>query len=123
MKLKMIVMFIFLLAVVSLSGCTHFQQALIGEEKAFPETKPENVEVFFSSDKPQHSFQEVSFIVVEENSEKEAVEFLKKKAASVGADALLNCEVKVFTYVVVFIIIPIPINSFHAAGVAVKYTN
>ena len=103
-------------------GCTHFQQTLTGEEKAFPATNTENVQVFVPHAGPQRAFQEVGYIVAEENSEKKAVEFLKKRAAGMGADALIESEVLVYTYVVVFIIIPIPFNVYHASGIAVRYT-
>ena len=123
MKLKIIMVVLVLAAMGGAAGCTHFQQTLIGEEKTFPATKAENVEVFLTHANPQRAFQEISYIVVEEGSEKKAVEFLKKKAASVGADALVDCSVRVRTYVILFIFIPIPINAYHVSGVAVKYTN
>jgi hypothetical protein len=106
-----------------ITGCTHFQQTLLTDEKPLAASKSEDIQIFFSVEKPAQTFKELGSLVVTEDNEKEAVLFLKKKAAAMGADALLNCEVHVHTYVLVFIIIPIPIHSYTASAIAVKYTS
>ncbi len=123
MRLSQISFLLIVVALMFLLGCTHFQQTLTGEEQSFSATKPENIEVYFSNAVPTRPYKEVGYIVAEKENTNDAVAFIKEKAASMGADALLNCEVKVHTLVIVIIIFPIPISNYIASGVAVKYTN
>jgi hypothetical protein len=112
-----------LVAAVLLAGCTHFQQTLIGDEQTYPPTNAEAIQVFFPNETPTKPYKEIGYIVCDKDKTKDAVDFIKEKAATMGADALLNCEVRVYTQVLLFVIIPIPIHTYIASGVAVKYTN
>ncbi len=112
-----------ILASVLLAGCTPFQQTLIGDERGFPAKQPGDVKVFLASQTPPQPYKEVGAIVATESSEEAAVSFLQEKAAAMGADALMNCEVRVHTMVLLIIIIPIPEHKYTASAVAVKYTN
>lgn len=123
MNAKTIVLSVLLVVVVMAAGCTHFQQTLTGEERTYAATRTEDVRVFFTNETPTKSYKEIGYIVAAENEPKDAVDFIKEKAATMGADALLNCEVRVHTQVLLFIIIPIPVHTYIASGVAVKYTN
>jgi hypothetical protein len=123
MSTKKIFFLILIATSVFLVGCTHFQKTLIADEQTYPATNPENIKVFLSSETPKNTYKEIGFIVASKDNSKEAVNFLKDEAAKMGADALLNCEVRVHTSVMLFIFIPIPINTITASGVAVKYTN
>jgi hypothetical protein len=116
-------LFTVLVAMFLMAGCTHFQQTLIGDEQTYAPTKPEDVRVYLSTETPTRAYKEVGFIVADKDNPTDAVNFIKEKAAKMGADALLNCEVRVYTYVVLIIVIPIPIHSYIASGVAVKYTS
>lgn len=113
---------VFLLLMLS-AGCTHFQQTLIGDEQTYPPTKLEDIKVFFSNESPDRKYKEVGYIVADKPKTDDAVKFIKEKAAQMGADAIVNCEVRVYTFVILFIIIPVPQHSYIASGVAVKYTN
>ena len=123
MSLKKMFYLILFITSVFLVGCTHFQKTLIADEQTFTETMPESIKVFLSSETPKNTYKEIGFIVASKDNPKEAVSFLKQEAAKMGADALLNCEVRVHTSVILFIFIPIPVNTITASGVAVKYTN
>jgi hypothetical protein len=112
-----------ILASVLMAGCTAFQQSLTGEEKTLLATSKDDVKVFLSSQTLPRPYKEVGTIVVTLSSEDAAVAFLKEKAAAMGADALMNCEVRVHTAVLVILVFPIPIHSYVATAVAVKYTN
>lgn len=104
-----------------LSGCTSYQSTLTNEERTYPATVAENVRVFFQGEITPTAT-EIGQIVVREESEKEGIEFLRKKAAEMGADGLINVEVKIQTQVVFIIVIPIPIHSYFVSGTAVKIT-
>jgi hypothetical protein len=106
-----------------MTGCTTFQQSLTGDEKTFPPRRAEDVKVFLASETLPQPYKEVGSIVVTLSNEKDAVSFLKEKAAAMGADALMNCEVRVHTFVVVVLIIPIPIHEYVATAVAVKFSD
>lgn len=93
-------------------------------QKTFPATKPEGIEVFFPNETPGQSYEEVGYIIARKGSEKDAMAFLKDHAAKMGADALLNCEVRVHRRLVIIIIfIPIFEDTYIASGVGIKYTN
>jgi uncharacterized protein YbjQ (UPF0145 family) len=103
-------------------GCTSYQATLTNEERSYPATVADNVRIYFQGEKIPTAT-EIGHIVVLEDSEKKGVDFLKGKAAEMGADGLINVEVKIQTQVVFFVIIPIPIHSYFASGTAVKFTN
>ena len=123
MNSRTIVLPVFISALLLLAGCTHFQQTLIGDEQTYAATKTEDVQVFFANETPTKPYKEVGYVVAADDKTADAVDFIKEKAAKMGADALLNCEVRVHTSVLLFIIIPIPMHTYIASGVAIKYTN
>jgi uncharacterized protein YbjQ (UPF0145 family) len=114
----------FALSLMVLVGCTHFHQTLIGEEKTFPATKSQSIEVFLSNEAPVRDYEEVGYIVAQKGSEEAAIAFLKDRAAKMGADALLKCEVRVHRRLLIIILfIPIFEDTYIASGVAIKYTD
>ena len=123
MSTRVIVPLISILLLVFIAGCTSFQQTLTGDEKVLTARQPAEVKVFLSSQTLPHSYTEVGEIVATLSSEEAVVSFLREKAAAMGADAIMNCEVRVHTAVIWIVIIPIPVHSYIARGVAVKYTN
>jgi uncharacterized protein YbjQ (UPF0145 family) len=104
-----------------LAGCTPYQATMTNEERSYPATVPDKVQIFLQGEKTPAAT-EIGHIVVLENSEKEGVEFLQRKAAEMGADAVINVEVKIQTQVIFIIIIPIPIHSYFVSGTAIKTT-
>jgi uncharacterized protein YbjQ (UPF0145 family) len=104
-----------------LLGCTSYQATLTNEERTYPATVADKVRVFFQGENIPPAT-EIGQIVVSEKSEKEGVEFLQRKAAEMGADGVINVEVKNQTQVVFIIIIPIPIHSYFVSGTAIKIT-
>ena len=104
-----------------LMGCTSYQATLTNEERSYPATVADKVRIFFQGEQTPAAM-EVGQIVVREKSEKEGVEFLQRKAAEMGADGLINVEVRIQTQVVFIIIFPIPIHSYFVSGTAIKNT-
>ena len=104
-----------------LTGCTPYQATMTNEERSYPATVPDKVQIFLQGETTPTAT-EIGHIVVLEKSEKEGVEFLQRKAAEMGADAVINVEVKIQTQVVFIIIIPIPIHSYFVSGTAIKTT-
>jgi uncharacterized protein YbjQ (UPF0145 family) len=116
---KWLLLLTFVLCIV---GCTPFHMTLTNDEVSSPATSPEKVQVFFQGEKIQ-PVKELGSIVVSGNSEKEGVQFLKEQAAKIGADAVINLEVRIQTQTLFILIIPIPVHSYFVSGTAVKYTN
>ena len=102
-----------------LTGCTPYQATLTNEERSYPATVPEKVQIFLQGETTPTAT-EIGHIVVAENSEKEGIEYLQRKAAEMGADGVINVELKIQTRVVFFYIIPIPIHSYFVSGTAIK---
>lgn len=108
---------------VAADGCTHFQQTLTAEERTYTATRPRDIFMYFSNELPTAQYKEIGYIVAAKDDPADAVDFVKEQAAKMGANALVNCEVRVHTQVLFLLIIPIPVHTYIASGVAVKYTN
>ena len=104
-----------------LLGCTSYQPTLTNEERSYPATIADKVQIFFQGETPPTAT-EIGQIVVNEKSEKEGIEYLQRKAAEMGADGVINVEVEIHTQVLFIIIIPIPIDSYFVSGTAIKIT-
>jgi len=102
-----------------LTGCTPYQATLTNEERSYPATVPEKVQIFLQGETTPTAT-EIGHIVVAEKSESKGIELLQRKAAEMGADGVINVEIKVQTRVVFIIIIPIPIHSYFVSGTAIK---
>jgi uncharacterized protein YbjQ (UPF0145 family) len=104
---------------VCLAGCTPYQATLTNEERPYPATVPEKVQIFLQGETTPAAT-EIGHIVVAENSEKEGIEYLQRKAAEMGADGVINVEVQIQTRVVFIVFVPIPIHSYFVSGTAIK---
>jgi uncharacterized protein YbjQ (UPF0145 family) len=101
-------------------GCTQYQHTLIADEQSYPATSPEKIAVYFSSEKQSLAYKEIGAISCTQVAEAtDIVNKLKQKAAEMGADAILNCEVQITLIPGPF---SIPVTYYTASGVAVKYT-
>ncbi len=123
MNANKIVVLLLMMAGFVIAGCTHFQETLTADEQTYAATRPQDVRVYFTNETPAKQYKEIGYIVAAKDEPADAVEFVKEKAAKMGADALLNCEVRVHTSVILILIIPVPVHTYIASGVAVKYTN
>jgi uncharacterized protein YbjQ (UPF0145 family) len=94
---------------------------LTNEERSYPATAAEKVQIFLQGETTPTAT-EIGHIVVLEKSEKDGIEYLQKKAAEMGADGVINVEVKIETQVLFILIIPIPIHSYFVSGTAIKTT-
>lgn len=104
-----------------LIGCTPYQTTLTNEERSYPATAADKVQIFLQGETTPAAT-EIGQIVVLDKSEKAGIEYLQEKAAEMGADGVINVEVKVQTQVLFIIIIPIPIHSYFVSGTAIKIT-
>jgi uncharacterized protein YbjQ (UPF0145 family) len=103
-----------------LIGCTPYQTTLTNAERSYPPTVADKVQLFLQGETTPAAT-EIGVIVVLEDSEEKGVTYLQRKAAEMGADGVVNVEVKVQTRIL-FIPIPIPINSYFVSGTAIKFT-
>src|SRR3989339_266524 len=76
-----------------LTGCTPYQATLTNEERPYPATVPEKVQIFLQGETTPTAT-EIGHIVVAEKSEMKGIELLQKKAAEMGADGVVNVEIK-----------------------------
>jgi uncharacterized protein YbjQ (UPF0145 family) len=104
-----------------LIGCTPWQSTLTNEERSFPPTAAEKVQIFLQGESVPAS-KEIGHLVVIETSEKEGIAFLQKKASELGADGVINVEVRIETRVYFLIVFPIPMNSYVVSGTAIRTT-
>lgn len=117
------IQYILLLAlVVVLAGCTPFHMTLTNEGRSYPALQKDKVQLFFQGEKVPIS-KEIGNIVVVGDTETKGVEFMREQAATIGADAIINVEVKIQTQVIVVLIFPIPHHTYFVSGTAVKYIN
>jgi uncharacterized protein YbjQ (UPF0145 family) len=105
-----------------LIGCTPYQATLTNDERSYPATTAEHVQIFLQGETTPAAT-EIGQIVVNEKSEEDGVKYLQKKAAEMGADGVINVEVQVQTHVLLVLIIPIPIHSYFVSGTAIKWAN
>lgn len=112
----------FLVIGLGMAGCTPYHITLTNEMSSYPATQTEKVKVFFQGETIPPA-KEIGTLVAVGQSEKHGVEFLREKAASIGADAITNVEVKIQTQVYLILIFPIPSHTYFVSGTAVKYTN
>ena len=103
-------------------GCTAYHMTLTNEEQSYRATSAEKVQLFFQGDTVP-AVKELGSIVVSGKSEKQGVQFLREQAATIGADAIINLEVKIQTQTLFILVIPIPVHSYFVSGTAVKYLN
>ncbi|RPI02592.1 MAG: hypothetical protein EHM64_13695 [Ignavibacteriae bacterium] len=114
-------LFLFVLGL-CIGGCTPFHMTLTNEERSYPATSAEKIQLFFQGETTPPA-KELGVLVVSGDSEKQGVKFMQEKAATMGADAIINLEVKIQTQTLLIIFIPIPVHSYFVSGTAVKYVN
>ena len=102
-----------------LTGCTPYQATMTNEERSYPTTVPDKVQIFLQGERTPTAT-EIGHIIVAEKSVKEGIELLQTKAAEMGADGVMNVEVKIQTRVILIVVIPIPIHSYFVSGTAIK---
>lgn len=107
------------LVVGGLIGCTPYQTTLTNAERSYPPTVADKVQLFLQGETIPAAT-EIGAIVVLEDSEEKGIEYLQSKAAEMGADGVVNVEVRVQTRIL-FILLPIPINSYFVSGTAIKF--
>lgn len=110
-----------LVVAAGLIGCTPYQTTLTNTERSYPPTVAEKIQLFLQGETTPGAT-EIGEIVVLEDSEEHGITYLQRKAAEMGADGVVNVEVKVQTRIL-FILLPIPINSYFVSGTAIKFTN
>jgi uncharacterized protein YbjQ (UPF0145 family) len=92
---------------------------LTNAERSYPPTVADNVQLFLQGETTPTAT-EIGAIVVLDDSEEEGIAYLQSKAAEMGADGVVNVELRVQTRIL-FIFLPIPINSYFVSGTAVKF--
>jgi uncharacterized protein YbjQ (UPF0145 family) len=111
-----------LISALWLVGCTPYQATLTNDERLYPATAAERVQIFLQGETIPAAT-EVGHIIVNEKSEEAGVKFVQQKAAEMGADGVINVEVQVQTHVLFVLVIPIPIHSYFVSGTAIKFAN
>jgi hypothetical protein len=87
-----------LLAVVALAGCISTNAVKLGEPTQYPPVRPEEVQVFLKEDDVKGEFEKIAIVNAEGNytyaNDERMIEAMKKKAAKLGANAIIIGEFK-----------------------------
>jgi hypothetical protein len=87
-----------LLAMVFMAGCISTNAVRLGEPTQYPPVKPEAVQVFLKEEDVKVDFDKVAIINAEGNysyaDDEKMVNAMKKKAAQLGANAIIMGEFK-----------------------------
>jgi uncharacterized protein YbjQ (UPF0145 family) len=108
-----------LVVAVGFMGCTPYQTTLTNAERSYPPTTPNNVQLFLQGERSPKAT-EIGEIIVLEDTQGSGIAYLQEKAAEMGADGVIDVEVKIQTRIL-FVLLPIPIHSYFVSGTAVKY--
>jgi uncharacterized protein YbjQ (UPF0145 family) len=114
--------FVFVLVLdvaVGFMGCTPYQTTLTNAERSYPPTTANNVQLFLQGEHSPKAT-EIGEIILLEDSQRSGIAYLQEKAAEMGADGVIDVEVKIQTRLL-FVLLPIPIHSYFVSGTAVKY--
>jgi hypothetical protein len=87
-----------LLAVVALAGCISTNAVKLGEPTQYPPVRPEEVKVFLKEEDVKGDFDKIAIVNAEGNytyaNDERMIEAMKKKAAKLGANAIILGEFK-----------------------------
>jgi hypothetical protein len=87
-----------LLAVLMLAGCISTNAVRLGEPRQYPAVQPEEVQVFLKEEDVKAEFDKVAIINAEGNytyaNDEKMINAMKKKAAQLGANAIILGEFK-----------------------------
>jgi hypothetical protein len=87
-----------LLAVLMLTGCISTNAVRLGEPRQYPPVTPEEVQVFLKEEDVKAEFDKVAIINAEGNytyaNDEKMINAMKKKAAQLGANAIILGEFK-----------------------------
>ena len=102
------------------TGCSPALYTSTNEELNYAETISSNVSVTTNSFSEQ-AYSEIGFVTTTNTDLTEAKDQIKKLAAKSGGDAIINFKVSVIRRIILFIIIPIPIDNYICRGTVIKY--
>ena len=87
-----------LLAVVALAGCISTNAVRLGTPTQYPPVRPEEVQVFLEEEDVKGEFDKIAIVNAEGNysyaNDERMIEAMKKKAAKLGANAIIIGEFK-----------------------------
>lgn len=87
-----------LLAVLALAGCISTNAVKLGEPTQYPAVRPEEVQVFLREKDVKGEFDKIAIVNAEGNysyaNDERMIEAMKKKAAKLGANAIILGEFK-----------------------------
>ena len=118
MKTKQILLLAILAGIFAAVGCTPYQQTLTAEEKSYPVTNADSINVYLPDKGPTRAYREISTLIVEKGDAQEAVLFMKENAARMGANAIVDCEVRVVRHLAFLFFYD---NRYIASGTAIVY--
>lgn len=107
-------------SVLFLSGCSTTLYTYTNEEKTYNPTDSKNISVT-TNDFCEKKYTELGCVSATETNLLTSKNELKRIAAKMGGDEIINFKVTVVRTFVVIIIIPVPINHYICRGTIIKY--
>jgi methionine-rich copper-binding protein CopC len=108
------------LIMLMMSSCTVMMQTLTNEEKSYAKTAPDKIVITTEDQLPQN-FAEVGVITTTQSSIEKAKQTIRKQAAEVGGDAIIDFKVTVVRQFIMIVIIPIPVDNYICRGRIVRF--
>jgi hypothetical protein len=118
MKPRQVLLLAVLAGILAVVGCTPYQQTLTADEKSYAVTNADSIKVYLPDEEPSRAYREIGAVIVEKGDAQEAVSFMKENAARMGANAIVDCEVRVVRHLSFLIFYD---NKYIASGTAVVY--
>lgn len=109
-----------ILIMLMMSSCTVMMQTLTNEEKSYAKTAPDKIVITTEDQLPQN-FTEVGVITTTQSSIEKAKQTIRKQAAEVGGDAIIDFKVTVVRQFIMIVIIPIPVDNYICRGRIVRF--
>ena len=108
------------LIMLMMSSCTVMMQTLTNEEKSYAKTAPDKI-VITTEDRLPQNFTEVGVITTTQSSIEKAKQTIRKQAAEVGGDAIIDFKVTVVRQFIMIVVIPIPVDNYICRGRIVRF--
>ena len=101
-------------------GCSSTLYTSTNEELSYDATDISNISVTTNNWCKQDYF-EIGFVTTTQTNLLRAKEELKKRAAKMGGDSILDFKVTVIRTYIVILFIPIPVDNYVCRGTIIKY--
>ncbi len=119
MKNRLLLLYFLFFALLA-SGCSTTLYTSTNKELTFDETDVSNISVT-TNNWCDRDYTEIGFVTTTKTNLLLAKDELKKRAAKMGGNSILNFKVTVIRTYIIILFIPIPVNNYVCRGTIIKY--